>query len=120
MFRPQAATVGLYGVACALLTRDGAGEYNFRYLPEHVASGGPPVSISLPVIDEAYRASELFAYFDNLVAEGWLLEQQSNAARVNKSDRLALLIQNGLDLPGAITIERNHELQHLLEGAEKD
>lgn len=111
----QAATVSLYGIPCGILVRHPCGEYEFRYLPEYIESGHPPVSLSLPVRKEVYKDRHLFGCFDNLVAEGWLLEEQSRASRLNKSDRLGLLIENGLDLPGAITIERNDELQHLLE-----
>jgi serine/threonine-protein kinase HipA len=44
------------------------------------------------------------AYFENLVAEGWLRKVQAQAQRISEGDRFGLLLENGRDLVGAITV----------------
>jgi len=73
--------------------------YNSRYL-----AGGTPLSFNLPLREEAYVSQQLFPFFENLVSEGWLRKQQSQQQKVDESDRFGLLLLNGKDLVGAVTV----------------
>ena len=73
--------------------------YNSRYL-----AGGTPLSFNLPLREEAYVSQQLFPFFENLVAEGWLRKQQSQRQKIDESDRFGLLLLNGKDLVGAVTV----------------
>jgi len=44
-------------------------------------------------------------YFSGLVSEGWLKRVQAREQRIDPDDEFALLVNNGDDLPGAVTIE---------------
>lgn len=41
---------------------------------------------------------------ENLVAEGWLKKIQSQAQKIDENDSFGLLLENGKDLTGAVTI----------------
>ncbi len=80
-----------------------AGEFRFQYDPAYLA-GGTPLSFNLPLRDDPYVSDELFPFFDNLVSEGWLRRLQAQQQRVDESDHFGLLLLNGHDLVGAVTI----------------
>ena len=44
------------------------------------------------------------AFFENLVSEGWLRKLQSQEQKIDENDRFGLLLMNGRDLVGAVTI----------------
>lgn len=80
-------------------------EFRFRYDSDYLA-GGTPLSFNLPLREEAYVSKQLFPFFENLVSEGWLRRMQSQLQKVDESDRFGLLLLNGEDLVGAVTIVR--------------
>ncbi|WP_431474585.1 HipA N-terminal domain-containing protein [Marinobacter sp. KM021] len=75
-------------------------QYDEQYLPL-----GKPLSISLPLRSEPYRSNGLPAYFSGLCSEGWLRRVQAFQQGIDPDDSFLLLINNGKDLAGAITIE---------------
>ena len=77
----------------------------FQYDPDYLKLRQPPLSISLPLQQEPFEQEGLPAYFSGLVSEGWLKRVQSREQHIDPNDDFALLIHNGEDLPGAITIE---------------
>ena len=44
-------------------------------------------------------------FFENLVSEGWLRKLQSQQQKIDENDRFGLLLANGGDLVGAVTVE---------------
>lgn len=46
---------------------------------------------------------------ENLVAEGWLKKIQSQAQKIDENDSFGLLLENGKDLTGAVTILRGSD-----------
>lgn len=90
-------------LAGELTRRDGS--ISFQYDPAYLANGLPAVSLSLPLQAQAYSNTRLPPYFEGLVSEGWLRRVQAKEQRIDPDDHFALLVHNGLDLPGAITIE---------------
>lgn len=79
--------------------------YLFEYLPDYVDSAKPPIGYHFPLRKQPYISEEyLHPYFENLVAEGWLLESQSRDQRIDENDFYTLLVNNGVDLIGAVTI----------------
>src|SRR6185312_30898 len=81
------------------------GRVQFQYDEEYLSTEGLPVSFTLP-LTQAPHISEygLHPFFDNLVAEGWLLAAQSKALAVDRSNRLALLLAFGADCAGAVSV----------------
>ena len=99
------ATVCLYGRLAGYLWRDSEGTIGFQYDSSYVEKALPALSASLPLSHMPWLGRTLPAYFSGLVSEGWLRETQAREQGINKKDSFALLVHNGLDLAGAVTIE---------------
>lgn len=98
------ALVRMNGVLAGILER--AGEtVTFQYDPGYLRMAQPPLSLSLPLRPEPFVYQGLPPYFDGLVSEGWLQRVQSVEQGIDPKDHFALLVHNGKDLPGAVTIE---------------
>ncbi len=79
--------------------------YTFQYDKNYISNKGMPLSYSLPLQHQIFSSDTLFPYFSGLLSEGWLLDLQSKTQHIDKNDEFALLVKNGHDLAGAITIE---------------
>ena len=79
------------------------GGFQYIYDPDYLVNG-TPLSYRLPLQKEPFVVTELFAFFENLVAEGWIREAQSVAENLDKNDAFELLLRNGKDLVGAVTV----------------
>jgi serine/threonine-protein kinase HipA len=101
---PEFAVVKMNDVKAGVLMRD-QGHYFFAYDEDYIEAGGQPLSLSLPIRSDVFESPYLFAYFDGLVAEGWLRRVQSQFQKIDDQDHFALLVNNGLDLAGAVSIE---------------
>ena len=86
------------------LEEDDNHQFTFTYCESYMA-GGVPISFLLPLQTEPYVSGELMPFFENLVSEGWLQKLQSRLQNIDEHDRFGLLIANGMDLVGAVTIE---------------
>lgn len=87
------------------LERKPNGEVVFQYDRDYLGMALSPLSMSLPLQEEPFVSEGLPAYFSGLVSEGWLRRVQSQRQHIDPNDRFALLVRNGRDLPGAVTIE---------------
>lgn len=92
------------GSSAGILSKDENG-YSFRYFPSYLNSGtAVPVAYTLPLRLEEYHSVELFPFFQNLLSEGWLLEVQSRLQKIDRTDAFRLLLKNGEDLSGSVSI----------------
>ncbi len=80
--------------------------YSFTYDRSYLAEG-TPLSFNLPLQEHPFVSDELFSFFDNLAAEGWLKKIQTKTQKINKTDKFGLILENGKDLTGAVMILRN-------------
>lgn len=92
------------GLFAGVLTESANG-FTFCYDADYILMG-TPIGYNYPFSQTIYRNSTLFPIFENLVSEGWLLDLQSRVQHIDKSDKFGLLLNNGRDLIGAITIQR--------------
>lgn len=99
------AKVRLYGRLAGHLWRDSEGTIGFQYDPSYVDKALPALSASLPLSYAPWIGKTLPAYFSGLVSEGWLRETQAREQGIDKRDSFSLLVHNGADLAGAVTIE---------------
>lgn len=81
-----------------------ADEYRFVYDADYLA-GGTPLSFNLPLQEDAFVSAGLFSFFENLASEGWLRRLQSQQQKIGENDRFGLLLANGKDLVGAVSVE---------------
>ena len=79
--------------------------YHFQYRKEYLSiENAEPVSITLPLQDEAFHSSVMFSFFDGLIPEGWLLEIAEKNWKLDSRDRMGLLLQTCYDCVGAASI----------------
>jgi len=84
------------------LTRTNDG-FEFTYDDDYLA-GGTPIAFTFPLREAPFRYTRLPGFFENLVSEGWLRKLQSREQKIDENDRFGLLLMNGRDLVGAVTI----------------
>ena len=86
------------------LTEDEDG-YVFEYDADYLSRGGAePVSLTLPLRAEPYKQNVLFAFFDGLIPEGWLLNITTKNWKLNPNDRMGLLTACCQDCIGAVGV----------------
>jgi serine/threonine-protein kinase HipA len=81
-------------------------QYDEKYLLEKEAKA---VSLTLPLNESAYHSKTLFAFFDGLIPEGWLLDIAERNWKINYRDRMGLLLTCCNDCIGAVSVKRNEE-----------
>lgn len=81
-----------------------AGGYTFQYDTAYLAAGAP-IAFHLPLRAEPFESDVLFPFFENLASEGWLLKLQSHQQHIDEKDTFSMLIANGQDLVGAISLQ---------------
>src|SRR5262245_49303963 len=89
------------------LREERGGRCIFTYDKDYLQGTSPvPIAHTIPVSEEQHLSERgLHPFFDNLVAEGWLLKAQARALGVGPEKRLALLLGFGHDLAGAVSVE---------------
>jgi serine/threonine-protein kinase HipA len=87
-----------------LLTESDAG-YDFVYDKTYlVRPGAKPISLTMPLRAYEYRSNTLFAFFDGLIPEGWLLDIAKDHWKVSANDRFELLLLTCRDTIGAVSV----------------
>jgi serine/threonine-protein kinase HipA len=88
-----------------ILTEEDNGEYQFVY-DETYAQTFPNqfITFQMPVTTRPYRSKMLFPFFDGLIPEGWLLNIAAESWKINKNDRMGLLLACCQNAIGAVSI----------------
>lgn len=81
-------------------------EYETNYLQNVQAQA---VSLTLPLSKKKYNSKTLFAFFDGLIPEGWLLDIAEKNWKINYNDRMGLLLTCCKDCIGAVSVAYNNE-----------
>ena len=77
----------------------------FAYDPAYLASGGAPVSVTLPLQSAPYKSESLFPFFVNLLPEGANKTVICRRFRIDEEDLFGLLaVMSGRDFIGAINV----------------
>ncbi|NPA68954.1 MAG: phosphatidylinositol kinase [Chlorobi bacterium] len=93
-------------ILAGILTETDEGEYKFQYDTEYVEKyPNQFLTFSMPVRKEVYSENRLFPVFEGLIPEGWLLDIASKNWKINKNDRMGLLLACCKNCIGAISIE---------------
>lgn len=84
--------------------RDGLREaYQFQYAKGYLQEGSP-IGHAFPITDQVFEFDTFPPFFENLISEGWLRAHQSRNARLDKQDSFGLLLHNGEDIIGALSV----------------
>ena len=79
--------------------------YSFTYDEKYLESpNATHVSLTLPKQKEEYTSKTLFAFFDGLIPEGWLLNVVTHNWKLNPSDRFGILLVACKDPIGNVSI----------------
>ena len=98
------AEIKIHENTAGWLTQDENGYHyiydtNYLQLPD-----AEPVSLTLPLRETPYDSKMLFAFFDGLIPEGWLLDIAEKNWKLNPRDRMELLLLCCKDCIGAVSI----------------
>ncbi|MDA9262390.1 HipA N-terminal domain-containing protein [bacterium] len=108
------AIIKYNNITAGLLTEDDNGEYLFEY-DKHYVENRPNyfLTYNMPVTDRLYKSKRLFPFFDGLIPEGWLLNIASESWKINKNDRMGLLLACCQNTIGAVSV---HPLKSIDNG----
>jgi len=96
--------VEFFGRLAGALRRKDNGNLQFRYDLDYIESKGPPLSINLPVREEAYSHRDCLAFFGNLLPEEDVREQIALTTGISAGNDYMLLKRLGGDVAGAVTL----------------
>ena len=87
------------------ITETDEGEYIFQYDEKYVNEHpGELITFSMPVVSEPYNENRLFPFFEGLIPEGWLLDIASENWKINRNDRMGLLLACCQNCIGAVSV----------------
>ena len=89
-----------------ILTETDEGEYVFQYDNQYVKDHPNDfITFTMPVKTEPYLEKRLFPFFEGLIPEGWLLDIASENWKINRNDRMGLLLACCKNCIGAVSVE---------------
>ena len=96
-----------------ILLETDEGLYQFTYNESYVHQYPELfITFSMPVRIQPYVSTRLFPFFDGLIPEGWLLNIASESWKINKNDRMGLLLATGKNCIGAVSVHQINTKVH--------
>ncbi len=77
-------------------------QYEEQYVKDHPKDF---ITFTMPVTNNPYTEKRLFTFFEGLIPEGWLLNIASENWKINKNDRMGLLLACCQSCIGAVSVE---------------
>ena len=101
----RAGIVKYNNIVAGTLTETDNGEYLFAYDKSYIKKyPNQFITFNMPVNTGTYRSKSLFPFFDGLIPEGWLLNIAAESWKLNKNDRMGLLLVCCKNAIGAVSI----------------
>lgn len=92
-----------------VLTEDEDG-YAFVYDAAYLAQpDAVSVSLTLPLQTEPFRSRTMIPFFDGLIPEGWLLDVAVRNWKLDRRDRMSLLLNCCKECIGAVSVRAINE-----------
>ena len=92
-------------VACGEILENDDG-YVFEYYDSWLQSPlSCAISLTLPLTNQKYFSNILFPFFDGLIPEGWLLDISVQKWKLDRKDRIGLLLTVCRDTIGAVSVK---------------
>jgi serine/threonine-protein kinase HipA len=102
----RSAQVYYQETLAGILTETDEGEYLFHYDASYVNEHPNDfITFSMPVSHELYQDKRLFPFFEGLIPEGWLLDIASKSWKINRNDRMGLLMVCCGNCIGAVSVK---------------
>lgn len=87
-----------------ILTENESG-YEFEYDDKYFEDkSNLPVSLTLPLHTKKHHSNRMFAFFDGLIPEGWILDIVVKNWKIDPKDRMNLLMTCCKDCIGNVSI----------------
>ncbi len=103
--KAHSAEVRLRNQKVGLLTRQTNQTYLFSYDEKYLQrKDAVALSVKIPLKKEEFKSNRLHPFFDNLIMEGWLLNQAEKTFHIDKKNRWGLLMIVGADPIGAVSV----------------
>ncbi len=97
-------------IYAGIITETEDGEFQFNYSEQYVTMHPHDfITFSMPVSSKVYVSPRLFPFFEGLIPEGWLLDIASESWKINKSDRMGLLLACCENCIGAVSIKHKNQ-----------
>lgn len=91
-------------ITAGIITENDQG-YIFAYDEAYLSlPDAQPVSLTLPLRQEPYINNVMFSFFDGLIPEGWMLNIAERNWKINRRDRMALLLTCCRDCIGNVSV----------------
>ena len=91
-------------IFCGILKEDEEG-FHFRYDRGYLGrEDALPLSPTMPFTEDEYLKEMMFPVFDGLIPEGWLLDIASESWKIDRRDRMLLLMSCCKDCIGDISV----------------
>jgi serine/threonine-protein kinase HipA len=88
-----------------VITETNEGEFVFQYDKQYVQERPSEfITFTMPVTEEHYTDKRLFPFFEGLIPEGWLLDIASKNWKINRNDRMGLLLACCQNCIGAVSV----------------
>ena len=89
-----------------IITETNGGDYIFQYDEQYVKNHPDKfITFTMPVTNKPYIDKRLFSFFEGLIPEGWLLDIASENWKINRNDRMGLLLACCQNCIGAVSVE---------------
>lgn len=90
-----------------ILTENARDDYEFDYDKDYLKrKDAVPVSLTMPLKQDAYHSKVLFPFFFNMLSEGDNRELQSRMLHIDKDDDFGILLATAqYDTIGAVTVK---------------
>ena len=97
-------------VFCGLLTETNDGDFTFNYDSDYINQyPNQFITFTMPVSKTEYKDKRLFPFFEGLIPEGWLLDIASKSWKINRNDRMGLLLACCKNCIGVVSVEPINE-----------
>jgi serine/threonine-protein kinase HipA len=99
------AIIKYNNIKAGILTEDDNGEYLFEYDEQYIKNYPKQfITFNMSVSAMPYKSKRLFPFFDGLIPEGWLLNIAAASWKINKNDRMGLLLVCCKNAIGAVSV----------------
>lgn len=93
-------------IKAGLISETDDGIYTFKYDNDYVLNyPNQFITFTMPVNNTIYTDKILFPFFEGLIPEGWLLDVASHYWKLNKNDRMTLLLTCCQNSIGAVSVK---------------
>jgi len=101
----RSADVFYQDTLAGTLTETDEGQYEFAYDADYLRFRSSDfITFSMPVREEPYTDNRLFPFFEGLIPEGWLLEIAASSWKINRNDRMGLVLACCQNCIGAVSV----------------